>query len=461
MTDDQSHDTVTSQFMPNTKAMIADQGLTCTQFVMPTALCCPSRASFLTGKYARHDGVRGNEDRLIGPTFVDRLHASGYHTGIVGKYLNSWPGSARPEYDYWAAWISGYVDPKMNIFGRFLNVRGYVTYIERDYALDFLDKAPADKPFFLLFAPWAPHLPATPAPGDENLYSDLGDWRPPSFNPADQSDKPAWLAKLPRLSPEQVTHEVDTVRLNQLRCLHSVDIAVRDILAKLAEQGKLDNTFVVYYSDNGFLWGEHRLTRKNRVYEETSHGPFAIRYPPLIPDARTEERLVGVIDLAPTIYDLADIPMPPDVDGRSLVPLMRGTNEWRDAILLEGWPGSDGAGAGIPPEEPSPWKFSFVRQLAHLAHNAAHDLRLAKSPNAGGEDEETGKEPNTIPPFPATDQDYQAIRTNDFIYVETRDDKPELYDLRHDPYQMRNLVDQPAYSEILEDLKHRLHTDKL
>jgi N-acetylglucosamine-6-sulfatase len=398
MTDDQSHRTLTSQFMPNTQAMIVDQGLTCTEFMMPTALCCPSRASFLTGKYARHDRVRTNTDPLFGPTVANHLHQSGYYTGLIGKYLNSWPGYARPEYDYWAAWIRGYVNPTMNIFGTFAKVPGYLTYIQRDYALDFLKKVPANKPFFLLFTPHAPHLPATPAPGDENLYATLPDWRPPSFNPLNQADKPTWLATLPLLTPEEVFSDVDTVRLNQLRCLHSVDLAVRDILSKLADQGKLKNTFIVYYSDNGYFWGEHRLTEKNRVYEEASHGPLAIRYPPLIAAPRTENRLIGVIDLAPTIYELANIPIPPDVDGHSLLPLMQGTTQWRDAILLEGWPKG---------------------------------------------------------------QHYEAIRTSDYVYVETPGDKAELYDLKRDPYQMHNLVDNPGYIALVEDLKYRLHNEKL
>jgi N-acetylglucosamine-6-sulfatase len=397
MTDDQSHDTLTSQFMPNTEAKIAGRGLTCTNFMMPTALCCPSRASLLTGKYARHDGVRTNTDRLVGPTVANHLHDSGYYTGLIGKYLNSWPGDARPEYDYWAGWKNGDVNPTMNIFDTFLQVHGYLTYVLRDYALDFLNKVPANKPFFLLFTPHAPHEPATPAPGDKNLYATLPDWRPPSFNPLDQSDKPTWLAMRPHLTPAEVFREIDTLRLNQLRCLHSVDLAVRDILVKLAEQKKLKNTFIVYYSDNGLFWGEHRLTAKNRVYEEASHGPLAIRYSPLITTPRIENRLIGVIDLAPTMYELANIPIPPDVDGHSLVPLMRGTEQWRDAILLEGWPG----------------------------------------------------------------QHYKAIRTIDYVYIETAGDKPELYDLKREPYQVHNLVDDPRYIDVVKDLKNRLHDEKL
>ena len=253
--------------------------------------------------------------------------------------------------------------------------------------------------------------------------------------------------------------EVDTVRLNQLRCLHSVDIAVRDILSKLADQGKLENTLILYYSDNGYLWGEHRLTRKNRVYEEASHDTLAIRYPPLIPKRRTEDRLVGVIDLAPTIYELANIPIPPDVDGRSLVPLMRGTGAWRNAILLEGWPGSTHVGGGFDPNQSLPLGLGVFRRLAHLA---VHKLSsLTQELSNPGEDEEGGGRTSGTAMFSPTRQDYEAIRTDDHVYIETKDDKPELYDLTEDPYQMHNLVEQPNYTDLLEQLKYRLHNDKL
>src|SRR5262249_23598072 len=145
----------------------------------------------------------------------------------------------------------------------------------------------------------------TPAPGDENLYSDLPPWRPPSFNPAGQNDKLAWLQNTPQLTPKQIANKVEEFRLNQFRCLHSGDIAVKDVLVKLQQQGKLDNPLIVFYSDNGYFWGEHRLLHKNRVYEEASHGPFALRYPPLVTTPREEDRLIQVIDLTPTIYDLA------------------------------------------------------------------------------------------------------------------------------------------------------------
>src|SRR5262249_2226000 len=154
------------------------------------------------------------------------------------------------------------------------------------------------------------------------------------------------------------------------------------------------NTLVVFYSDNGYFWGEHRLIHKNRVYEEASHGPFALRYPPLVSTPRVDNRLIQVIDLAPTIYDLAGIPMPDDVDGQSLVPLMRGTSQWRDGLLLEGWPGAR--------------------------------------------------------------EHYQALRTDRYVYVETDNDLPELYDTITDPYQLNNLVNDPNYASVVADLRDRL-----
>lgn len=420
MTDDQGHDTLTDQFMPNTKAMIADQGINFTRGYMSTALCCPSRSSFLTGQYARHHGVHLNGDDLTETTVANRLQNAGYYTGLIGKYLNSWPGDARPEYNYWRCWEKDYINPKMNIAGQEQTVPGYLTYIIRDYALDFLNNVPSDQPFFLLFTPHAPHGPATPAPGDEHLYADLPPWRPPNFNPEELPGKPQWLQNTRQLTNQQIADD-DEFRLNQLRTLHSVDLAVRDILNKLREQGKLDNTLVVFYSDNGYFWGEQRLLHKNRVYEEASHGPFALRYPPLVASPRVEDRLIQVIDLAPTIYDLAGVPIPNTVDGRSLVPLMRGTSDWRDAILLEGWPG---------------------------------DKNDDDETMDAGSIEITGNKKVKVAAH------YQAIRTEQFVYIETDNDTPELYDTQADPFQMNNLVNNSKYKKTVKKLSKRLKKEQ-
>lgn len=424
MTDDQGHDTVTSQFMPNTKAMIGDQGITATNFMMSTALCCPSRASFLTGQYAHHHGVYTNRDPLAGSTVVNSLHEHGYFTGLAGKYLNSWPGTPRSEFDFWAAWINGYRNPTLNLQGTKRVVEGYATYLLRDQALAFLDQVPQDKPFFLLFSPHAPHGPATPAPGDENLYANLAPWRPESFNPPQQPDKPEWLASLPLLTGKKINQTLDPLRLNQLRCLHSVDLSVRDVLNKLAAEGKLDHTLVIFYSDNGIFWGEHRLLHKDRVYEEASHGPFLLRYPPLVSGPRVEDNVIGVIDLAPTICEIAGIPGPSGTDGHSLVPLLRGSQDWRPNILLEGWPAS-------------------AKPNSEDAGEEEADSAVASHP------------PATQPP--ARSGDYRALRTKEFVYVETTGDKAELYDLAKDPLETRNLISDPNFAGVLGQLRRDLH----
>lgn len=429
MTDDQTHDTATPEFMPNTRSMIGNQGLVCPNFLVSTSLCCPSRASFLTGKYAHNNGVYGNRDNLIGPTVVNDLHNAGYYTGLSGKYLNTWPGGLRPEFDFWVAWIQGYNDPILNIQGKAARVPGYSTYLLRDQALTFLDKVPPDRPFFLLFAPHAPHKPATPAPGDEKLYPNLPPWRPPSFNPESQADKPEWLANKTRLDQRQIRQNVDVFRANQIRCLHSVDNSVRDILNKLKQEQKLDNTFVIYYSDNGYFWGEHRLLHKNRVYEEANRVPLQIRYPPLIKEPRTEDKLMAVIDFAPTFYELAGMPVPKECDGRSLLPLLIGAKDWRTGVLLEGW------------------------IVTHLDKESAEEREEEA-------DSAPAAQTRSSPP-PITPESYRAIRTDDFIYVETVGDRSELYDLRNDPWQMHNLINKSEYADKIKELRERLRHEKL
>ncbi len=434
LVDDQSHDTLTHEFMPFTKSMIADQGISCTNFIVPTSICCPSRASFLTGQYAHNNGVLDNHDPLAGKTIVNQLHDAGYYTGLAGKYLNCWPGDRRAEFDYWAALGSGYTgeekesggyfSPRMNIMGTWANIAGHVTYVLREYAIDFLERVPKDKPFFLLYAPRAPHLPAIPPPEDKDLYRDLPKWRPPSFNPAHQDDKPKWLAEKPILKDWEIKRRVDTPYYDELRTLHSLDHTVRDLLLKLKEQGKLDNTVIFYMSDNGLFWGEHRLIHKYRSYEEASRVPFAMRYPPLIKTPRVDSRLVGMIDFAPTICELAGVPPPTAMDGRSLVPFMKNDKVWRDAILIEGWPGTK----ELPTEE-------------YHATTVVPDHIHTELPHGW--------------------QDYRAIRTEDFIYVETVDDKSELYDLKADPFEMKNLIDDPQYAGTIKRLSDRLHHEKL
>ena len=204
------------------------------------------------------------------------------------------------------------------------------------------------------------------------------------------SDKPEWLANKPLFTEEEIA-EIEEFRRNQLLTLISLDRTIARVMTELQETDRLDNTFILFISDNGKFWGEHRITSKNGIYDEASRVPFAIRYPPLISAPYIDtEHVVGNIDIAPTVLELANIPIPDSMDGLSLVSLLSGDQNWREAILLEGWP------------------------------------------------------PRGI---------YTAAHTKDYVYVETVGDKSEFYDLQTDPYQLQSLIDDPAYQELIEHHK--------
>lgn len=357
VTDDQRADTLTAADMPSTMARIADAGIRFDRAYVTTPLCGPSRASILTGQYARTHGVVDNAVALTSaftnmPKFPKVLHDAGYRTALVGKYLNQWDGPTHPAaYDHWTAIPGGGVGSysSYDVWEGTTKVRRttYITDYFRDRALLFLDNAFANfpnQPVLLLFTPNAPHGPATPKPGDEVFRAP---WRPTSFNEADVSDKPSWLAGKARLDPGEVAGS-DAFRLGQLGCLKSVDRAVDAILDRLQVQGRLANTVVFLIGDNGFFWGEHRLTGKNRVYEEAVRVPFTVRDFRVPAKGRIDGRLVANVDIAPTVYELAGLAKPAGVEGRSLVPIMNDVAaDWRASLLLEGVPGPNFSGVVV------------------------------------------------------------------------------------------------------------------
>jgi len=394
ITDDQRFDTI-KDVMPRTQARIFNEGVTFANAYLTTPLCTPSRASIMTGMYASRHGVRNNDSTLKLITFVNRLQQAGYYTGLVGKYLNSEDATPKPEYDYWVGLPSEgvYYNPILNVNGAWKDRPGYLTYLLRDYAIEFLNKAKtANKPFFLFFNPKTPHLPLEPAPSDTSLYRNLPPYRPPNYNEADVGDKPTWLSNKPRLgTPWQ--DSVDTIRRRQLQMLWSLDQSLDAILEELKKQGKLDQTAIFYISDNGYFWGEHRLTGKGRIYEPSIRAALALRYPPLAPAGKIENRLAANIDIAPTIYQLAGLTIPQEVEGRSLLALFQPQSAWRAELLIEGWP---------------------------------------------------------------VKQSFSAVHTDRYVYVENENDRAELYDLVKDPYQLQNSAGDPANAALVKDLKGRL-----
>ncbi len=391
VTDDQRYDTM--EFMPQTRSVIFDQGVAFEHGFITTPLCCPSRASILTGRYARKHGVTSNDIELEEQTFIELMKKNGYYTGLVGKYLNSWKGDPRPEYDYWVSFQFGqtrYYNPRLNVNGEWIRHQDeYVTYSLGNYVIEFLGKAAnTNKPFILLYAPNAPHKPSTPADEDLNAFADIPLHRPPSFNEPDIADKPYWMIKDGPLTPELI-QEIDEYRLDQIRTLASLDRTIGGILQELKTLEMLDNTIIIYLSDNGVHWGEHRLFSKNTFYDEASRVPFAVRYPPLIPQPYVDEtHVVASIDIAPTALELAGIPIPDGMDGMSLIPLLAGNSGWRTGVLLEGWP-----------------------------------------PRGA----------------------YTAVHTGGHVYAETLGDISEFYDLLNDPYQLHNLINDPQYQPLISE----------
>ena len=367
-------------------------------------LCCPSRGNILTGQYAHHTGVvsNGSGDKLReDSTIATWLKSAGYQTALIGKYLNSYPFSGKPlippGWDYWVAFHEGqdYYNYELYENGTVVSYgsapQDYSTDVFYNKAISFLDSTSPDQPFFLYFSTQAPHQNFTPAPRHVGVYSSLPIFYGPNFNEADVSDKPAWVRNLPLL-----TSNTNNGQRKASETLLAVDEAIQGIMNNIEAKGQLDNTVIIFLTDNGFSFGTHRWQEKRCVYEECIKTPLLIRYP--WTDTRTESRLVQNVDLAPTIAELAQVSPTHQVDGRSLVPLLNNTaTGWRSSILLE-----------------------------------MQDASTAPRP-------------------------FWAVRTLEWKYVElnTTGEK-ELYDLVNDPYELQNLAGLPEYAGIQSSLASEL-----
>ena len=282
---------------------IAKEGATFTNAFVTTSLCSPSRASFLTGRYVHAHGVLGNGDsnalshRLI--TWPRLLHDSGYETAYVGKFHMGNDDTPRPGFDRWVSFKGQgrYDSPDLNIDGQQVKSEGYVTDILSGHAVDFLKKRHS-KPFVLYLGHKAVHGPFTPAERHKDLYSDQKiEHRPNVYD--DLEGKPVLQRTLKagakagkKAGP--VVH--DQVMLNQLRCLRAIDESTGQILQTLKDTGHLDNTLIMFTSDNGYLWGEHGLGDKRACYEESMRIPLLARYPKMIQPGQTIQQMIINVD---------------------------------------------------------------------------------------------------------------------------------------------------------------------
>ncbi|HYU61262.1 MAG TPA: sulfatase [Solirubrobacterales bacterium] len=366
VTDDQTLAAFNGHTMPYTIGSVAGQGTTFANAIAVTPLCCPSRASMITGQYGHNNGVVNNKPGY--PALRDKpnvlpawLRAAGYYTAHVGRYLNEYPhGRNTKPAPGWDEWVSA-LEPR-RYFGYELQVgrdsvefgkkaSDYITTVLNNRATQIISKqAPKPQPFYLQLDQFAPHagpgMPKGPCAGrdvPDALPADYAQFAteplptPPSFNEEDISDKPSFVRKVPLLTEKRIAAITQRYRC-ALGSLPAVDRGMAAIDAALAQAGELDNTVVMFVSDNGFYYGEHRLPReKIRPYEEGLRIPLAIRVPAGVlgaPVVSSVDELVANIDLTPTILDFAGAApcIAPDhcrvMDGRSLVPLLRGEDGW-------------------------------------------------------------------------------------------------------------------------------------
>ncbi|RCJ21431.1 hypothetical protein A6770_30330 [Nostoc minutum NIES-26] len=477
LVDDMDADTINrnpEKYAPNIKSLLIDQGVSFPNFFVNVSLCCPSRVNTLRGQYAHNSGILTNSrpdggfrktyaQGLEKETIATSLQANGYQTALIGKYLNGYPDTA-PSDTYippgWTEWYSPMEKGKKknkkygNPYAQYnytLNQNGklveygdkpkdYGTDVYTSFAVDFIQRSAKDgKPFFVYLAPFNIHGPFTPAPRHEGLFPGVKAPRPDNFNEANVSTKPQFMQKLPRLNQTQID-KIDQKYRKRLRSLQSVDEAIGKLVDTLKANGQLDNTYIVLTSDNGFKQGIHRAsTGKLTAYEEDIRLNLVVRGPG-IPDGKKLPQQVGNIDFFPTFTDMAGVEPPAFVDGRSFLPLLKRTTpnlpKWRSAFLIE--------------HKQDPKRDAALENQTKLVQDLSEpedqleleDLSELQSLQEGGQ----------VPKLPT----YQAIRTQDYTYVEYKTGAKELYNIKKDPYQLNNLASN-ADPALLKRLAKRLN----
>jgi arylsulfatase A-like enzyme len=510
-TDDQTLDQLYAAFgqpklqaMPNTLNLIAKRGETFNRYYVSYPLCCPSRVSLMTGRYAHNNGVKGNiqpNGGYFGFSFrgaythniATWLQGAGYRTIHVGKFLNGYgdePYSNGTEVPPgWSAWHTVLKsDTDHYYYGYKLNNNGVVEgpygdsgtwepreYITRDdigcpfaplngqpcfYETDMLTNlatqelraTPEEQPFYLQLDYTAPHgdfrKPAGPEPAPRHY-----DWfkgaplphnRGQGFDEGNVTDKPSFIREAPYLGLSEI-HTYRVYYDKALESLRSIDDGVKLLIDTLGSLHRLRNTYVIFTSDNGFFYGEHRLLGgKFLAYEPSTHLPFLIRGPHIKAGTESGE-IVGNIDVAPTILELAGVTPDKSVDGRSMKPFFEDP-ELRTLrpYLFESFVETDDvneAGAIAEPGDQS--------RATALQQRAASQGGAAARP--GGE----ASASLLAPP-----KDYEGIRLGPYKYIAWPDGEKELYDLETDPYELNNLVRIPNYFPVRNFL-HRELTEHL
>jgi N-acetylglucosamine-6-sulfatase len=417
---------------------IAHEGVLFERAFHTTPICSPNRASVLTGQYASRHGIIDNVARDAAshrlPNYHLELRRLGYETAHIGKWHMGNEGRPRPGYDFWVS-FDGHgrlQDPKLNEQGHYVQHTGYITDIMNGMAVDFVSRK-HDRPWSLFFAHKAVHPDAEQAadgtfkmdgyrPAERHQDRYLGCVFPKKPNMLAVAEivkqKPAWEEALRLRTNAQSRVLLDAIHAGEqeeirLRAcmMAAVDEGVGMLLAALEKTGQLDDTFILFFSDNGYFFGEHGLGPERRfAYEEGIRSPFIARYPGRIKAGSRVKDLVICQDIAPTLIQLAGGRPGPQIQGRSLLPLFTGRK------------GKSGAG----------WRKSFL--MEYWAENAYPWL---------------------------VGMTYKAVRTERHKYIRwvsrsRNGELDELYDLDRDPYEVANVINRPAYRTVREKLRREL-----
>ena len=397
---------------------IAHDGMRFANCFAVNAICTPSRAAIITGKYSHKNGVtvfnRMDPDQW---TVAKELQKAGYHTGMIGK----WHLQSDPQgFDYWSI-LPGqgvYHDPQFITMGNKHKVEGYVSDIIGDEAINFIKNAPKDKPFFLMCHHKAPHRPWEPADRYMNMYTNPipipetfnDDYKNRSTAPSVATmrvDRDLNKHDLKKDPPPGLTDEelkkwkYQRYMEDYLRCVASVDDNVGRLLKFLDDSGLRDNTIVIYTSDQGFFLGDHDWFDKRFMYEESLRMPFIVRYPGHIKPGTVNDAMILNVDFAPTFLDYAGLKAPKEVQGRSIKPVLEG-------------------------KTPRNWRKSMYYRYYH--HPSEHMVNK-----------------------------HYGVRTDRYKLIYFHDlHEWELFDLQKDPHELFSVYNDPAYASVVKDLKKEM-----
>jgi len=387
----------------------------CVNAFVTTALCSPSRASILTGKYAHQHRIVDNNTAIPPGThfFSQDLQKAGYATGFFGKWhMGNTGDQPQPGFDRWVSFKGqgSYlpVPDGLNVDGKHVPQKGYITDELTDYALAWLAQRSTQQPWFMYLSHKAVHSPFIPAERHKGKYANAKFVPPPTMEISGDMarNRPMWVQ-----NQRNSWHGVDYPYHSDLplaeyyqqyaETLLGVDESIGRVFAALKQRGELDSTLIVYMGDNGFQFGEHGLIDKRTAYEESMRVPMLARCPELFPGGGKLKEVVANIDILPTFFAVAGLQPPVDIPGRNFLPLLQGQSiPWRDGLLYEYY-----------------WERNF-------------------------------------PQTPTM----HALRGSRYKYIHYYGiwDIDELYDLQEDPRETNNLIVSAKHQQVVKDMNKQL-----